>query len=235
MFKVVVADNKDKITQLAKGFLLTDNFAAAGLCLNRYFTRIRNRKFLKPSSIDQLSSYLELFLAYTRILSDLASPANSSKTTLAERLFGFRRLSAGATHDTFTTLPGTFLHRFRELHMIGKLDNALSEFELQHVLRRAVHEYLWDSVTKENLWFRELPQMASCLDLALPGGSHTTKGHPHDRPVTYHWYNLRIRINLQQILILHTLHTTEKWPTLKAARWWVVGKAFNQGFQLTCM
>lgn len=213
MFRAVIAWDKDKIVELARIFLSRGNAAAAALCLNRYVAKVGH---FKPQSIDDVANYLELFLAYTRILSDLASPSSKQTFTLAVRLFGVQRLPTGTSDPTFTTRPGTFLHNYRERQKTGTLTNALSGVVLRQILREAVHEYLWHSVTKENTRCSKIPQMTSCLDLALPGRRKTSRRARE--PITSHWYNIRIRINLQQILIIQTLRAIRNWSTLGAIR-----------------
>src|ERR1700724_1761327 len=104
MFRAVLAWDEDKIIELARIFLSRDNAAAAALCLNRYVSQVWD---FKPKSIEDLANHLELFLAYMRMLPNLASPASRSTFTSAMRLFGIQRLSAGTSDETFTIRPGT--------------------------------------------------------------------------------------------------------------------------------
>jgi len=203
MFRAIVSRDMRKLANLGREFLKTENTTAAALCLNYYFLTFPN---IKTMTIQELAGTLELFRAYIQILLDFAFRTNPTESLPAARLFGFHRLST----DKFLIPTGTFLHEFLEKSRQQWHGNSLPGSDLARVFQAAMHDCLWRSVSEENVLCRKAPQMFPCMTFAVlefcnrPGCPHD---HVPSSAMSPEWYNVRVRVHLQQVLIIQTLHS----------------------------
>ena len=207
MFRAIVSRDMLKLAILGRDFLKTENTAAAALCLNYYFLKFPN---IKTMSIQELAGTLELFRSYIQLLCDFAFRADPTTCLPAARLFGFHRLSP----DEFLIPAGTFLHDFIERTRPEQHNNSLPGSDLARVFQDALHDCLWWSVSEENALCRKTPQMSPCMTFAVLGfcnraGSWCPHEHVPSSAMSPEWYNVRVRVHLQQVLIIQTLHSIE--------------------------
>ena len=203
MFKAILSRDTRELANLGRNFLETGNTTAAALCLNNYFLKFPN---IETMTIQELADTLELFRAYIKILFDFAFRTDPTASLPAARLFGFHRLST----DEFLIPTGTFLHEFLERRGQQQHGNSLHGSKLARVFQEAMHDCLWRCVSEENELCRKAPQMSPCMTFAVLGFCNWA-GCPHEHvpsiAMSPEWYNVRVRVHLQQILIIQTLHS----------------------------
>jgi len=203
MFRAIVSRDMRKLANLGRDFLKAENTTAAALCLNYYFLKFPN---IKTMTIQELAGTLELFRAYIQILFDFAFRTDLTESLPAARLFGFHRLST----DQFFIPTGTFLHEYLERTRQQQHGNSLPGSDLARVFQDAMHDCLWRCVSEENNWCRKAPQMSPCMTFAVLEYCNRA-GCPHEHvpspAMSPEWYNVRVRVHLQQVLIIQTLHS----------------------------
>ncbi|KNZ80017.1 TPR and ankyrin repeat-containing protein 1 [Termitomyces sp. J132] len=194
MFKAIIAYDKFNLARLAHVFLGTSNTSAATLCLYHYF-RIVPR--LRTMTSEDLAEILHLFLAYIRLLYELAFQLDP-RVPSVQTLFGIRYTSSV---DDFFIPSGTFLYNILIIKRWGVLSEGISivGWELCQTLSHALRGELQARILEQIDQCRHATQFSPCL-------TYNTQGK---------WYNTRVRLNLQQVLILQTLYSTGAAPTEK--------------------
>ncbi|KAG5351772.1 hypothetical protein C0989_004981 [Termitomyces sp. Mn162] len=119
MFKAIIAYDKFNLARLAHVFLGTSNTSAATLCLYHYF-RIVPR--LRTMTSEDLAEILHLFLAYIRLLYELAFQLDP-RVPSVQTLFGIRYTSSV---DDFFIPSGTFLYNILIIKRWGVLSEGIS-------------------------------------------------------------------------------------------------------------
>lgn len=213
MFRTIMSDNRRELASLARVFLATKNLAAAVLCLNHHFKSFQD---MSKMSIQELASYLELFLAYVDELWLFAFRTDPSTSSSASRLFGFRRVSS----DEFFLPTDSFLYRQRSNY---RQDNKVLGSELLHILQSAICSYLRACVTEERNLYVKVPQiMYPCISFSVHGQCKREDRHREHPPLSIDWYNLRIRILLQQILIIQKSQAIKAEDNWNERRYWII-------------
>ncbi|KAG6919462.1 hypothetical protein DXG01_005721 [Tephrocybe rancida] len=206
MFRAIIARDRPSLAKLAHIFLGSSNTSAATLCLHHLFRTFP--RIAVTTSSQELADILELFLAYIRLLYELAFQLDPRATPYIHTLFGFRHISL----DDFFVPPNTFL--FDTFNVVGQ--QATSEGipvtgqELCQVLTRVLSGHLWQRITEQINQCRNTAQISPCLTFVIfeyCNRVHCPQEHMSPSALSADWYNTRVRINLQQMLILQTLYS----------------------------
>jgi hypothetical protein len=156
-----------------------------------------------------------MFYAYTRPLHDIASLVDPCNNQGVQQLFAFQALR----EDVFSIFPCAFLYREvanQQVLFFQEKDGkrSVSRRDLSHVLKNALGERLRARVMEENDICRRMRVFSPCLYALL--GTCTRPECPRDHPdpakLNPDWYNDRVRIHLQQILIFQNLHFVNLGP-----------------------
>ncbi|KAF8060885.1 hypothetical protein FPV67DRAFT_312197 [Lyophyllum atratum] len=207
MFKAILAYDRLEQAKLAKSFLETNNTSAATLCLNQLF-----RKFPQVTVMTtlELAEILQLFLAYLRLLFEFAFKVDPRVAPSIERLFGVHHIAG----DEFLVPVGSFIHPYltsakQSSDQSTELEISISGGELCHTFTRAICDHLCQRIAEQSELCRNAPQFSSCLThvaFAYCNRIGCPKEHTSPSALTIEWYNARVRVNLQQVLILQMLY-----------------------------
>ncbi|KAG6863622.1 hypothetical protein C0991_004590 [Blastosporella zonata] len=205
MFRSIMAHDVLNLTQLAHIFLGTSNAPAATLCLCHIF---RTFPRITARSSGELADILQLFLAYTKLLYELAFQFDPHTSPSVQTLFGFHRTS----FDNFFLPPDTFL--FHAWNAGAKQRSTegipVTGSDLHHILTQAVSNQLRERLLEQITQCRNAAQFSPCLTFVTFGycnRGQCPQEHVSAILLTTEWYNTRVRLNLQQVLILQTLYS----------------------------
>ncbi|KAF7367508.1 UvrD-like helicase ATP-binding domain-containing protein [Mycena sanguinolenta] len=183
MFRAICCREISKLQHLGEAFE-TKNPAAALLCLDPCFI---NPPKIQALRVDGVAQELRIFFGYVKLLNAFTwiDPCNQP---LAEKLFGYIRQG----ENDYLIPTGTFL--YSALHKLNRStvgeNIVLDGSELRERMKRA----------KELARFLLVSHILCSMAIAIV----STVPHEHLPAPTREEYNLRVRIHLQQILILHT-------------------------------
>ncbi|KAJ6456165.1 hypothetical protein C8R45DRAFT_1187129 [Mycena sanguinolenta] len=187
MFQAMCGREISKLQHLGEAFE-TKNPAAALLCLDPCFT---NPPKIQALRVDGVAQELRIFLP------------------LVQKLFGCIRQG----ENDFLIPTGTFLYSaLCRLNHVALLRSTVEEsivldgWELREVYHEALKERLRLRVLQENEVCRRTRAFSPCLTYSVFDGHCNRVDCPHEHlpAPTHEEYNLRVRIHLQQILILQT-------------------------------
>lgn len=211
MFLTITSGKRSKLAALGEAFFHANNAAAAVLCLDHHFADFPPIKIM---TVYELGNTLHLFSMYTRLLYDLAFHTEPVSAHDSVRLlFGFQRLS----EDQFFVPAQTFLfghaQRFtQQIPLNADLGLSLTGWELHQLFHKALCHHLQRRVSEENETCRKATAFSPCLTFAAFGFCNRVEcpqEHTPPSALTIKWYNARIRIHYQQILIFQTVHSIE--------------------------
>ncbi len=155
---------------------------------------------------------LSLVYTYVNLLSTAAFRTDPCGDAPTAALFGFRRIA----ENEFLVPPNTWLHsadlELRPEGVVGTQDSdcnlRLSVLELRRLFCDALRGHLKQRIAAENDECARGKAFLPCLVFAVSGSCHRA-GCPeaHVLPSAIHagYYNMRVRLHLQQILILQSL------------------------------
>ncbi|KAK7064824.1 UvrD-like helicase ATP-binding domain-containing protein [Favolaschia claudopus] len=194
--------------------------AAALLCYDLVFI---NPPKIQALLVDGVVKELQIFYGYVKLLNKFvwADPCNQP---LVEKLFGYTRLG----DNDFLVPQGTFLHSAlrRSNHpacqrSTGEEDITLTSFELRDVYTQHLKERLEHRVLRENEMCKRTRALSLCLMFAVFEGKcyRVDCLHEHGPVPTRKEFNARVRIHLQQILILQAAQFVINEPIDR--RYWI--------------
>lgn len=207
MFEAIKAGDLKLLRTLSKQFVSRGDKVSAVLCLDHYFQSFPN---LHNFTSLELSELLHDFLGYCRSLESLIVTPNPCNSLLIQKLFRIYPSS-----DNILWLPNaTFLHNKlleTRANLVGSDEEGIliSEWELTRRFKEFLINRLLHVVKLEN----DSCHCASAFNPCLPyivnrqcNRPQCPRQHIETTSLTRSWYNLQVRIHLQQILILQTLH-----------------------------
>ena len=208
MFGAIYAGDLKILRVLGKKFASKDDRVSAILCLDHYFQSFPNLRNLTSL---ELSELLHDFLIYCQYLENMISIPNPCNSTLIQKLF---RICSSS--DNILCLPSaTFLHsKLIEAPRVNLFRSdeegiLISEWELTRKFKECLMNRLLEIVKKEN---DSCHYEASAFNPCLPyiinrqcNRMQCPRQHIEATSLTRSWYNLQVRIHLQQILIFQTL------------------------------
>lgn len=216
MFRAIVSKDPQHLRVLGERFHQRHkNEAAALLCLDHAFTC---RLDLEYASQADVMTTLKHFLLYSRLLLHFASQPQLSSLAAIQRLFGFT--SEVDSEDFFVVHQDTLLYascNSRALPSIQLHEQGIAVLrtELDFLLRQQLRDHLCIRVTEENQMCRNGKAFHPCIaHVAFSRCSrieHCPLDHVPSEKFDVEFFNLRVRIVLQQILIYTTAHAIIPW------------------------
>ncbi|KAK0198014.1 hypothetical protein F5146DRAFT_1130958 [Armillaria mellea] len=212
MFTSIMEGQMPRLGTLGLKFHRMGNSAAALLCLDHYFSQaFRIQDLALVDAVEEL----DLFCTYVGLLSAMLRKDPCRDATTAA-LFGFRR----NTENELLVPQNTWLHSeiFKlpeilklppwKMHRDSDSNLKLSVVELRGLLRRVLQIHLKRRIIAENDACARSKAFSPCLVFAISGGCARPgclEAHISSSKIDSIYYNMRIRLHLQQILILQSL------------------------------
>lgn len=202
MFEAIRSYNKKDLRDLGRKFILKCLPIPAILCFDHYFAAVPVMYALSPSDI---SDVLQDFLAYCNLLQHLINTPNPCNSSQICKLFSILPLQEG----TFLLPTATYLNnRILETRtpLLGTNDRGIiiSERELSRRLKDFIADWLREQIYKQNKECLRAQAFNTCTLFAT---RYCAKRECLDRHIptvalTSDWFNLQVKIHLQQLLIL---------------------------------
>lgn len=218
MFQAIVSNDIPRLRQLGLKFHFEANKPAALLCLDHVH---RSPFGFQGTTHEEMISTLEIFHTYARLLHDFTFSPDPCHERTVQKLFAFKP----RMEDNFAVPKGTFLYNAiasaEPMVQSDETDDQVRlvpQTELSQVFKQSLSERLRCRVMEENEVCRSAKVLSTCLN-ALEGScqrSECPRDHVDPARLNPKWYNDRVRIHLQQILIFQTLHSID----LGQERWW---------------
>ncbi|PBK77543.1 hypothetical protein ARMSODRAFT_949477 [Armillaria solidipes] len=205
MFTAIVQDQTSRLRELALEFHKMGRSSAALLCLDQYFSRaFRIQSMVLVDAVEELS----LFHIYVNLLSAAAYRMDPCEDVMTAALFGFQRIA----ENEFLIPQNTWLHTATlELQLrsaTSDLDFTLSVPELRGIFQRVLRDRLKQRTDAENNECARSKAFLPCLVFAVSGFCRRPdcpEAHVSPSVIDADYYNMRVRLHLQQILILQSL------------------------------
>ncbi|KAG7450843.1 uncharacterized protein BT62DRAFT_1001658 [Guyanagaster necrorhizus] len=206
MFTAIMQDDVSRLRELALEFHKVGHSSATLLCLDQYFSRApRIQDLALVDAIEELS----MFYTYVDLLSATAFRTDPCGDVATATLFGFRRIA----ENEFLVPQNTWLYRsvdLRPRNVIrdSDLNLRLSVPELRELFQDALRSRLKQRTATENDECARSKAFMPCLVFAVSGFCRRPKcpeAHVSPLEITPGYYNMRVRLHLQQILILQSL------------------------------
>ncbi len=203
MFEAIRSTSKKDLRELGKGFILKGLPIPAILCFDHYFATIPVMYTMSPSDI---SNVLQDFLAYCNLLQRLVNIDNPCSNRQICKLFSILPQQEG----TFLLPTATYLNnRILEIRpppILSTNDQGIiiAEWELSRRLRGFIADWLREQIYKQN---KECQRSQAFNTCTLYATRYCARRDCQDRHIptaalTSDWFNLQVKIHLQQLLIL---------------------------------
>ena len=207
MFEAIKAGDLKLLRTLSKQFTSRGDRVSAVLCLDHYFQSFPN---IRNWTSLEISELLHDFLVYCRSLETLISTSNPCNKIPIQKLFRI----CPSSDNIFLIRNATFLHSkliASRVNLVRSDEEGIliSEWELTHKFRECVTDHLLHIVKLENDFCRYASAFYPCLPYIVIRQctrKQCPRQHLEVTSLTRSWYNLQVKIHLQQILIFHTLH-----------------------------
>ncbi|KAG7450801.1 uncharacterized protein BT62DRAFT_928080 [Guyanagaster necrorhizus] len=205
MFTAIIQGDVSRLRELALEFHKMGHGSAALLCLDEYFSRaFQIQNMVLIDAVEELS----LFHIYVNLLSTAAYRMDPCEDVMTATLFGFQRIS----ENEFLVPQNTWLHTATlELQLRSATsdpDFTLSVPELRGIFQRVLRGRLKQRTDAENSECGRCKAFFPCLMFAVSGFCRRPdcpEAHVSPSVIDADYYNMRIRLHLQQILILQSL------------------------------
>ncbi|KAF9067282.1 hypothetical protein BDP27DRAFT_1328979 [Rhodocollybia butyracea] len=217
MFQAIMNNRQQTLRELGSTFLGT-NVPAALLCLDRYFTSPLSFGNL---TVSQMAEELNLFRLYSQHLWKMCIHPRPADWPELSKLFGFRKLSdSHVLLSTGSYLHATYTGTFRDQ------DSQISMTEFMTHFRARVSGRLRNRVFAQNAFCGGFGcnTFTPCLSFAAFSRCHREASchdaHLSATLLTDSFYNIRLRIHMQQIQIVRILHNFYSYsdPTMVTQR-----------------
>ncbi|KAK0478174.1 hypothetical protein IW261DRAFT_1482258 [Armillaria novae-zelandiae] len=205
MFTAIVQDQTSRLRELALEFHEMGRSSAALLCLDQYFSRaLPIQNMVLVDAVEELN----LFHIYVNLLSAAAYRMDPCEDAMTGALFGFQRIA----ENEFLIPQNTWLHtatlKLRLRSTTSDLDFTLSVPELRGIFQRVLRDRLKQRTDDENNECTRSEAFLPCLVFVVSGycrRSNCPEAHVPSSAINAGYYNMRVRLHLQQILILQSL------------------------------
>ncbi|PBK59143.1 hypothetical protein ARMSODRAFT_1027641 [Armillaria solidipes] len=207
MFTAIIDAQISRLRELGPEFHKMGHSSAALLCLDQYFSQtLQIQDVALVDAINELS----LFYTYVGLLSAAAFRTDPCGDAPTAALFGFRQIA----ENEFLVPPHTWLHSaVLELRPEGVARDSdrnlrLPVLELRRLFCDALRGHLKQRIAAENDECARSKAFLPCLVYAVSGSCKRPEcPEAHVLPSAIHagYYNMRVRLHLQQILILQSL------------------------------
>ncbi|KAF8807162.1 hypothetical protein BYT27DRAFT_7189247 [Phlegmacium glaucopus] len=225
MFEAINAGDLKLLRTLSKKFVSRNDRVSAVLCLDHYFQSFPSLRNLTSL---ELSELLHDFHFYCRSLETLILARNPCNNILIRKLFRIHPSS-----DNIFLLPNaTFLHSkiiATRVNLVRSDEEGIliSEWELRRKFKECLMDRLLHIVQTENNSCRhDASAFTPCLPYIVNRQCNRVqcpRQHIEASSLTRSWYNLQVRIHLQQILIFQTLRTAPPLgiDKIRQFRYWI--------------
>lgn len=205
MFQALDKCDRRRLHNLAKKFYADyGDKASAVLCLDCIFQQTPDLGTARM--LTEISSVLQAFSVYTEALEKAAYVQDPCTKRSIQRLFGF----TNSVENVVTVFSGTSLLR-RALKGSLSSNISLSGAKLEPKLQRLIKHRLQSRVQQENEKCRVCPPLLPCAVFAIngqcPWNNRCRKSHSLHDAFSLQAFKLRLRILMQQILILRTVES----------------------------
>lgn len=209
MFSAIIAKKSQKLQRLGLSFYHSDNKPAALLCLDHVFNN--PLKFDGPT-LDEKAISLEVFYAYAQLLRDVAFVQDPCDRPFVQKLFAIQPLR----EDSFALPVGTFLYdavaeQGALLLSSNTEQRTVPSTGLSKVLKATLSDRVRTRVMDETEAFMRARFVSPCLYFLANSCHRTecTRAHVGVHALDPAWYNTRVRIHLQQIMVFQILHCVD--------------------------
>ncbi|KAK0456957.1 hypothetical protein EV421DRAFT_103155 [Armillaria borealis] len=207
MFTAIIHAQTSRLRELGSEFHKMGHSSAALLCLDQYFSQtLRIQDMTLVDAVKELS----FFYTYAGLLSAAAFRTDPSGDAPTATLFGFRRIA----ENEFLVPSNTWLHsaafklRPRDANQDSDADLRLSVLELRGLFQHVLRRHLKQRTASENDQCARSKAVLPCLVFAVSGFCRRhdcPEAHVSPSVIDAAYYNMRVRLHLQQILILQSL------------------------------
>lgn len=210
MFLAITSGNLTRVVQLSQSFSTEKiSHPAALLGFHHYFN---NFPRIQISPSPEVAQVLADFLVYTRLLCEMAFDPDPCNNPTIQKLFAIQV----STDNAFIVPSATYLYRIlMDTHTSVLRSNdegtLVSDWELSRTIRRCIWDHLRQKVLEENEICRKTRAFSVCLSFLVLGSCARRDCHREHRDSTTinsEWFNIRVRLHLQQVLVFQTLHST---------------------------
>ncbi|KAK0440419.1 uncharacterized protein EV420DRAFT_1650550 [Desarmillaria tabescens] len=207
MFTAIIRGQISQLRELGLIFHKIGHSSAALLCLDQYFSRVLR---IQDMALVDAVEELNLFYTYVGLLSAAAFRTDPCRDVTTAALFGFRRIA----ENEFLVPQNTWLYseilklQPRNLPRDSDSNLRLSVLELRGQFRYILRSHLQQRVAAENDECARSKAFAPCLVFAISGfcsRPECPEAHAPPSAMNIDYYNMRVRLHLQQILILQSL------------------------------
>lgn len=205
MFQAITSSDSKALRLLGKRLASKGESVSALMCYDHYFNDMPSMSRMAASDI---SEFLADFLAYSGFLHRIANTQDPCKNPGIQKLFNI----IPSTDNTFFLRNSTYLHeRILQSHTPLARENEqgvfVSELELSRKIKYHLTARLTAKIKTQNEACRRAQAFNPCVPFITNYCSRKECPRHHIAPVslTREWYNLQVRIHLQQILVIQAL------------------------------
>ncbi|KAK0506460.1 hypothetical protein EDD18DRAFT_1455776 [Armillaria luteobubalina] len=205
MFIAISQDQTSRLRELGLEFHKIGHSSAALLCLDQYFSR--TLQIQSMALVDAIEE-LDLFYIYVNLLSAAVYQTDPCEDIATATLFGFQWMA----DNKFLVPRNTWLHiAALELQLRSATSNSdliLSASELRGLFCCVLVDHIKQRINAENDECARSQAFQPCLVFAVSGfctQPNCPGAHVSPSVIDAGYYNMRIRLHLQQILILQVL------------------------------
>ena len=207
MFQAITSSDLKGLRLLGKKFALKGESVSALMCYDHYFNDIPSVSRMAATDI---SEFLTDFIAYCGSLHRVANTQDLCKNPGIQKLFNI----VPSTDNTFFLRNSTYLHE-RILHSQTPLarENEQGVFVFELELSKKIYYHLITRLTSKIKIQNDACRRAQVFNPCTPfitnhcGRKECPRHHIAPVSLTREWYNLQVRIHLQQILVIQELPT----------------------------
>lgn len=207
MFQAITSSDSKALRRLGKKFASKGDSVSALMCYDHYFNDMPSVSRMAATDISEL---LTDFLAYCGSLHHIANIQDPCKNLGIQKLFNI----VPSTDNTFFLRSSTYLHE-RILHSRTPLarENEQGVFVFELELARKINYHLITRLTAKIKTQHEACRRAQVFNPCTPfianycSRKECPRHHIAPASLTREWYNLQVRIHLQQILVIQELPT----------------------------
>lgn len=209
MFQAVASCDLNQLRALGQKFASRKEVTSALLCFDHYF---QNFPRIIVMEATEISTILADFLSYCSMLREVAISPDPCNNAAIQKLFGFQ----ASTENIFLLPEGTYLHQsflaLRAAMGVSEQGALVTEWDLSQKFKDCLFTRISNRIKEENDICRRTQAFTPCLPFVINDVCNRLqcpRKHIHYTSCTPAWYNVQVRIHLQQILIFHNLHSVQ--------------------------
>ncbi|KDR84732.1 hypothetical protein GALMADRAFT_260438 [Galerina marginata CBS 339.88] len=229
MFQYIKSGDSKNLRILGKKFASQNHVTAAIMCFDHFFTTWPN---MHRMSSFEICEFLCDFLEYCNLMQKIANITSPCRNPHIRKLFGI----VPSTENIFFLPSTTFLHgKVIESRAPLTGSNEQGVFITEWDLSRRFREYLLRRLTNRVIVENNACKLAQAFNPCPPhilnsycNRKDCPRQHLIPSTLTREWYNLQVRIHLQQILVIQSFCPPFVTPVekIKCIRQWA-GRLFE--------